>query len=306
MTFFEELCIEKLDRMLANVNGRDIYIWGAGNGGSILEKVLRDNHIPVAGFIDKRAESFGEFMGYSVLLPQKMDPKYDYILVAVIACNSEILEELDALGYTVKDCFYISENSVCNTEDIVYKGCRIGRYTYGYQELLKYFPIAGSIGRYCSINGSAKIWNNHSMDCITTSPILDHMGFYPWEQNDRRRAYVSKYGKHKDNARFDNSAIRNNQTVTIGNDVWIGANVSILPGVNIADGAVIAAGAVVTKDVEPYAIVGGVPAKIIKYRFDDNVIKKLLEVKWWEWPVEEIEEHIEFLYDVNKFMEHFG
>lgn len=305
MDSFEKLCATKLNRMLSNVNGRNIYIWGAGHGGAILERVFCDNYITIAGFIDKRADEMKEYLGYPVQFPEKMNPKYDYIIVAVIRYDSEISDELEALGYTVKDCFYVSENSICHTEDIIYRGCRVGRYTYGYRGLLEYYPMAESIGRYCSINGTAKIWNNHSLDCITTSPFLDNLGFYAWEQHDIRRGYIKKYGRHKDNSSFENSELRDNRPVVIGNDVWIGANVCILPGVQIGDGAVIAAGAVVTKDVEPYAIVGGVPAKVIRYRFDDNMIKNLLSVKWWEWSIEKIEKHLELLYDPEQFMECF-
>lgn len=76
----------------------------------------------------------------------------------------------------------------------------------------------------------------------------------------------------------------------IGNDVWIGSDVLIMGGINVGDGAVLAAGAVVTKDVPPYAIVGGVPAKVIRYRFDEETIKELLELKWWDMPDEKIKQ----------------
>ncbi len=78
--------------------------------------------------------------------------------------------------------------------------------------------------------------------------------------------------------------------VKIKNDVWIGAGALIMGGITISDGAVVAAGAVVTKDVPPYAIVGGVPAKVIKYRFDEETIKELLELKWWDLPDEKIKQ----------------
>lgn len=74
----------------------------------------------------------------------------------------------------------------------------------------------------------------------------------------------------------------------IGNDVWIGTNVIILDGVTVGDGAILAAGAVVTKDVPPYAIVGGVPARVIRYRFDEKTIARLLKVRWWDRDIHEI------------------
>lgn len=99
-----------------------------------------------------------------------------------------------------------------------------------------------------------------------------------------------------------------NRITNIGNDVWIGAKSTIMDGITIGDGAIIAAGAVVTKDVPPYAIVGGAPAKVIRYRFSPEVIDRLLEIKWWDLSDKEISEHIGVFHipnltldDINRF-----
>jgi len=82
--------------------------------------------------------------------------------------------------------------------------------------------------------------------------------------------------------------------ITIGNDVWIGVEAMVLDGITIGDGAVVGARTVVTKDVPPYAIVVGVPAKIVKYRFDQEVIDRLLEIKWWDFTDKQLDTHVEF------------
>lgn len=94
--------------------------------------------------------------------------------------------------------------------------------------------------------------------------------------------------------------------ITIGNDVWIGTGAIIFHGVTIGDGAVVGAGAVVTRDVPPYAIVVGVPAKILKYRHSPDKVKQLLEIAWWNWSLEKIIENIDFFEDVDKFINKFG
>jgi len=105
---------------------------------------------------------------------------------------------------------------------------------------------------------------NHPVDWITTSPIA-YSGWRNTPYQGIKRTYE-----------------RNNQKTVIGNDVWIGVNAIINRGVKIGDGAIIASGAIVTKDVYDYSIVGGVPAKHIKFRFDEETIKKLKKIKWWE------------------------
>jgi acetyltransferase-like isoleucine patch superfamily enzyme len=94
--------------------------------------------------------------------------------------------------------------------------------------------------------------------------------------------------------------------VKIGNDVWIGANSIIMPGVTVGDGAIIGASAVVTHDVPPYAIVAGVPAKILRFRFETGQIEKLLRISWWNWPKEKIIENLDYFYDdIDKFIDKF-
>lgn len=91
--------------------------------------------------------------------------------------------------------------------------------------------------------------------------------------------------------------------VTIGHDVWIGEKAIILDGVTIGNGAVIAAGAVVTKDVAPYEIVGGVPARHMKFRFDEDTIRKIEQSQWWDWDEEKLASSVDLMLDRDKFLQ---
>lgn len=287
--------------IIEDSKGRGLWIYGAGRQGKKLAAEMAESNLEICGFVDKRADELKQCMGYPVLLPVGLDVSKQYILLTFV--DHEIANTLIQFGFTSKDYCPVFERAYSSKEDIVWKGCHVGRYTYGYKELLEYYPIATRIGRYCSINHTARIWNNHSTECITTSPILDTFPFVTLDKYKSRERLVRKYGTHYNNHPLTESAIRDNRPVEIGNDVWIGANVIILPGVNIGDGAILAAGTVVTKDVPPYAMVGGVPAHIIRYRFTDEEIKILLKIRWWDWTEKQIEDNIELFYQPMKFFE---
>lgn len=124
-----------------------------------------------------------------------------------------------------------------------------------------------SIGSFCSISADVKIgMRNHKLDAISTSPY-----FY-----EKSKGWV------------DTDLLPSSKGVVIENDVLISANVILIEGITVGTGAVIGAGAVVVKDVPPYAVVGGIPAKVIKYRFDEVKIKELLDSKWWEYSEEDL------------------
>ena len=136
------------------------------------------------------------------------------------------------------------------------------------------------IGRYCSIADNVRIFQaDHEIRNFTTSTYIYTMPAYRREGQILKRR-VKESGSELQTAKVTNPT---SPVVTIGHDVWIGSHVALRPGIVIGDGACIATGSVVTRDVPPYAIVGGVPAKIIKYRFEEQIIERLLALQWWQY-----------------------
>ena len=183
-------------------------------------------------------------------------------------------------------------NRLCFLKNIIKNpNIIVGDYTYyddfenvaNFEKNVKYhFDFIGDklvIGKFCMIASDVKfIMNgaNHKMDGITAFP------FYIFGKD------WAKCTPQKDALPYKGDTI-------IENDVWIGHNVTIMPGVKIGNGAIISTNSTVTKDVPPYTIVGGNPAKEIKKRFSDEKINELLDLEWWNWDIEKVTEYIPFL-----------
>lgn len=170
--------------------------------------------------------------------------------------------------------------------DIGYLGCgtfiNIGKVQD--ESTADYIDVS-SIGRFCSIASNVRIgFPEHSISFISSHPMFRYSGNSDWLDD-----YFPKlHDEWENEMQKKNLESYEDRRVlsSIGNDVWIGYGVRIKNGVNIGDGAVIGLGSVVTKDVEPYTVVGGNPAKVIKKRFEDAVVERLLEIKWWNYGAE--------------------
>ena len=185
----------------------------------------------------------------------------------------------------------VSANSYVDKSAYIYRGVKvkeavIGAHTY----IAANTDVENAeIGKYCSIADHCRIgMSGHSLQYLSTSPI-----FTQTENALQERWIENDVFEHKDEE----------ERVLLGNDVWVGSHVLIKGGVHIGNGACIAAGAVVVKDVPPYSIVGGVPAKVIRYRFSPEVIEKLLELQWWEMPEEILKKNIVFFQKENVTVE---
>lgn len=186
---------------------------------------------------------------------------------------------------------YIRDSLICST--ISTKSRIYGPYSISNVELEDYSYIGRNsmisntkIARFCSIGPNLVCgYGIHPTNGISTSPMF--------------------YANNKSNGLTlsDVSKIEETKLITIGNDVWIGINVTILDGVKIGDGAIIAAGSVVNRDVPDYAIYGGVPAKLIRYRFNEEQIEKFKKIEWWSFEFEKLKEIEEMFFDVDTFLE---
>lgn len=184
--------------------------------------------------------------------------------------------------------FISSHNSVFDKNSKVYSPSSVVNSKIGFGSYIASFSIINSteVGKFCSIGPNFLCgYGIHPTNGISTSPM-----FYS-TKNQAGKSFAQK------------DKIVESKPITIGNDVFIGANVTVLDGVTISDGAIIGAGAVVVNDIPPYAIAVGVPARIVKYRFTPDKIENFLKIKWWDWPIDKLNEIEKYFFNVEVFLE---
>lgn len=174
------------------------------------------------------------------------------------------------------------EPNVTIYKQVKISNSQIGSFTYICQNTI---IDRASIGKFCSIASDCKIG-------LGSHPTRNFVSTHPIFFSSRKQAGLTF---------SDKDYFKECDSITIENDVWIGTNTIILDGVNIGNGAIIAAGAVVTKDIPAYAIYAGVPAKLIRYRFEKEVVDFLLNFKWWLKDEEWLKQNFKNFHDINKF-----
>lgn len=210
----------------------------------------------------------------SIDLGDQSSENYDALINSFEAINL-----YDKAAQTVLEKERVHKFSLPYTRSFAhYTKYSIGKYTYGAPIVKDWHQRSTlKIGNFSSIaeNVTILLGGNHPTDWISSFPF--GVVFEDFKERYYEYPKLSK------------------GSVIIGNDVWIGLNTTILSGITIGDGAVIAANSNVTKNVEPYAIVGGNPAKLIKKRFSDEAISKLLVIKWWEWDIDKIKDNLDLI-----------
>ncbi len=177
--------------------------------------------------------------------------------------------------WNLKKKLFRSSKKIFYTKDLLGDRYQIGDHTYGKPRVISWGEASLTIGKYCAISADVVIFlgSEHRVDWVSTYP-------FPvlWEDAKAIEGHPATKGD-----------------VIIGNDVWIGYRVTVLSGVTIGDGAAIGACSVVARDIPPYAIVAGNPAQVIRYRFDEQTVQNLLEIKWWNWPDEKVKENVHLI-----------
>lgn len=283
---------------------KKLIIYGTGLAASEFLTDMRISIDNIYCFMETnpKKSNYNGFPLYSIKEIKKIDMSGKFIIVAS-AYYPAIIKELERYGLVEKEDFIHSGAYTEFIKDVnqnrIINGKKIGRYSYGVMKHINNQYLK-EIGSFCTINRDAKIGPiNHPLSWISTNPII-----YRTIEEASGDEFITGILDLQNG--IDTFEVNEEQPIIIKNDVWIGTNTLILPGVKIGNGAIIAGGAVVTKDVPDYAVVGGVPAKVIKYRFSEKEIEMLLKIQWWNWPIDKIKDNVELFRDTKSFFQQYN
>ena len=272
---------------------KNFVIYPFGEIGMLTQEILnRCYGIKESLIIDKNLNKYNSEIKNLEYLKKVDCSKYIFL---VASANNDIHEELIE---SLKK--YVSNENIVdlipNKKYEYNKYC--GKYSYG--PLCDHWLVE-RVGAFCSFARGTEVVENHPIQYISTHPFLYHSShasdlYHSYNEYNKQLWFfpgIEPMGKqHK----F--------RKITIGNDVWLGANVIITNGANIGNGVIAAAGSVITKDIPDYAVVAGVPAKIIKYRYTPEQIQKLNVIRWWDWSDDKIKLCYSDFYDgIENFIE---
>lgn len=286
-------CIEKTFSIEGGDYSKRIIVYPIGDVGAQVLNIMNNIYALEAAFlVDSHKCMFSDNI-YDLSLFEKINTE-DYVVI-LASINNDIYHSLRA-----SVCNHFSENHILELEGMhesfekfpeSYYRTKIGKYSYG--PICYNHPMIESIGSFCSFAVGVDVVLNHEMNFITTHPIIYAGACYEGVKID--------YEKYKCAPWFfpgvePKTVVEKRRRIAIGNDVWLGRNVIITNYSNIGNGVIAAAGAVITKDIPDYAIVAGVPARIIKYRYTSKQIEALNQIAWWDWDDDEIRDRFNDLY----------
>ena len=306
--------------------GKKFIIYPFGKVGLEYKKIMHDVYgIKDIIILDNKISKYNsEIHGLSYCKKLNKD---DYVIF-IASTNIEIYDELkkNALNYFQEDDIVemdsmkeimspkmkivrMQENKKIEKEKYLLekekknRHTKIGKYSYGPLTENNHYLIK-SIGSFCSFADGVMVVRNHPTNYISTHPFIYEAG-----ENDEVR--IADYEDYSNKKWFFKGVkpkgyVKKNKRSCIGNDVWLGRNVIITNGADIGNGVIAGAGAVITKDIPDYAVVVGVPARIIRYRYNKSQIDALNRIKWWDWSDELIRERYnDFYLQIDKFIEKY-
>lgn len=280
-------------------------LFGAGASGISAYEKYKDL-IEIIAVTDNDSSKWGMHLGKADVVSPDNIKGYapDKIIVASIQGAPSIYRQLLEMGFAKEQIIF--EAGSLNKRKIPWYEkagnlfhTSIGKYSSG--PICHNHPLIESIGNFCSFAEGVCVHGNHGMQYVSTHPFLykgspnDPIeGIMPYEEYREARWYVP--GVHP-RGRIEQ------RRITIGSDVWLGRNTVIVNYANIGNGVIAGAGAIITNDVPDYAVVVGVPARIVKYRYTTEQIEALNKIKWWDWDDEIIRERYDDFYlDIEDFI----